>query len=90
MQVTAELSLYPLTKDYESPIISFIQHLKNHSEIQVNTHAMSTFVKGNNSDVFNAISNSLEIVNKEIETVSLVIKVITRDLPVEKGFLNFS
>jgi len=87
--VTAELSLYPLTENYEGCIIAFIKKLKSHSGIKVQTHAMSTFVKGESTLVFKAIDAALISANQEVETLSLVIKAITRNLPVEKGFLEF-
>jgi len=86
MVVTAELSLYPLTTDYEGPILAFIKALKKHDEIQVLTHSMSTYVKGESKAVFNAVEVAL---SETPETVSLVIKTINRDLPVEQGFLKF-
>ena len=86
MVVTTELSLYPLTKDYEAPIISFIQALKANTEIKVYTHSMSTYVKGESPAVFSSIESALSSLD---QTASLVIKVINRDLPVEQGFLNF-
>ena len=89
MQVTAELSLYPLVDNYEGVIIAFIKNLKLSSEVVVLTHAMSTYVKGENVDVFKAVSQALEMSNRQVETLSLVIKVVSRDLPVENGFLNF-
>ena len=84
MTITAEISLYPLLADYESVIINFIKTLKLDNSLNVTTHAMSTYVKGENKPVFDAISNALEHANKEVETLSLVIKIINRNLPVEK------
>lgn len=89
MQITAELSLYPLVNDYEAVIIPFIQKLKTHSSIEVYTHSMSTYVKGESQVVFDAIHSALDEANRKCETLSLVIKMINRDLPVEQGFLNF-
>lgn len=86
MVVTTELSLYPLTNDYEGPILAFIKVLKDNPEVEVLTHSMSTFVKGESSAVFGGIERALASVEG---TVSLVIKVINRDLPVERGFLEF-
>jgi uncharacterized protein YqgV (UPF0045/DUF77 family) len=90
MTITAEISLYPLVADYESVIINFIKSLRLDSSLKVTTHAMSTYVRGENKKVFDVISNALESANKEVETLSLIIKVINRDLPVEKKleFLN--
>ena len=89
MIITAELSLYPLQENYEKTIISFIKSLKNHEGVKVHTHAMSTFVKGQHKDVMNAISDALEAANDICKGFSLVTKIINRDLPVEKGFLEF-
>lgn len=89
MTVTAELSLYPLTKDYEEPIILFIQKLKEHKTLEVLTHSMSTYVTGDNSEVFNAINTALEMIDSQGFTVSLVLKIINKKLPVEAGFLEF-
>ena len=82
MVVTTELSLYPLTKDYEGPIIKFIQALKGQSDIQVYTHSMSTFVKGESKAVFNAIEKALTATEP---TVSLVIKAINWGSSSRKG-----
>lgn len=89
MYVTVELSLYPLTNDYEGPIISFIKQLKSSEGLSVNTTSMSTYVKGEGGLVFGSIVKALEKVDDSGFTASLVMKVINRDLPVEKGFLEF-
>ena len=89
MTVTAELSLYPLTKDYEEPIILFIKKLKEHKALQVMTHSMSTYVTGDNTEVFSAINSALEAVDSQGFTVSLVLKIINKKLPVDAGFLEF-
>jgi len=86
--VTAELSLYPLASEYEASIIQFIQVLKQEEDITVHTHAMSSYVKGESQKVFDAVHKALLKVNEKTETISLVIKMINRDLPVERGFLN--
>lgn len=88
MKVTVEMSLYPLTKDYEAPIISFINQLKGHQDLEIMTTSMSTYVKGEGKVVFSAIGGALEKVDNDGLTASLVIKVINRDLPVEQGFLD--
>ncbi len=87
MKVTAELSLYPLTSDYEASIISFIKSLKSNEDLTVLTHAMSTFVKGDINRVMEAIGEATSLLSNH--SASLVIKLITRDLPIESGFLEF-
>lgn len=87
MKVTAELSLYPLADDYEGPVIRFIKALQLNTDVSVHTHSMSTFVKGECKQVMEAIANAMEDVGES--SASLVIKILNRDLPVEKGFLEF-
>lgn len=86
MVVTTELSLYPLTNDYEAPILDFITVLKKSEGLQVHTHSMSTYLKGESKVVFAALEAAM---SQTSGTVSLIIKAINRDLPVEQGFLNF-
>jgi len=88
VKITAELSLYPLKDNYEEHIIAFIKSLKSAPDVEILTHSMSTFVKGQSKDVFNAIDTAMESI-PDLDTVSLVLKIVNRDLPVEKGFLNF-
>jgi len=87
--ITVELSLYPLSTDYEPPIIDFIKTLQSSDEIRVHTHAMSTFVKGESQKVFLAINKAMEVVHEKSHTFSLVTKIINKDLPIDKGFLIF-
>ena len=84
MIITAEMSLYPLTTDYEEAIIGFIKELKRHDNLQVWTFAMSTYVKGENHKVLQAIAAANESLAGG-PTASLVIKIINRDLPVENS-----
>lgn len=89
MIVTAELSLYPLQDNYEAAIIAFIQSLKSNPSLKVYTHAMSTFVKGDVNDVMQSIAEASIVIDKMSTGYSLVTKMINRDLPVEKGFIEF-
>jgi len=89
MIVTAELSLYPLQDNYEATIIAFIKSLKSNPSLQVSTHAMSTFVKGEIDDVMLAIAKASKSIADMNNGFSLVTKMINRDLPVEKGFIEF-
>ncbi len=89
MEITCEISLYPLTNDYETVIIPCIQYLKKQLELQVYTHAMSTFIKGDSSVVFASLSDLYKQSFMESSTHSLVIKIINKKLPVEDGFLSF-
>lgn len=88
MYLTVELSLYPLKEHYESDIIRFISALKENKVLEVHTHSMSTFIKGEKDDVFAGISAAMDAIG-HTDSFSLVMKVINRNLPVETGFLEF-
>jgi len=89
MFLTAELSLYPLTDDYEAGIITFINKLKENPEIEVYTHAMSTFIKGESLQVLTTLNTAMSEVDALGPTFSLAVKMINKNLPVDKGFLAF-
>lgn len=89
MIVTVEMSLYPLQVDYKSSILNLITKLRKHSSISTYTTEMSTYIKGEWSEVMKILEMELGDVFKEIPASSTVIKIIPQDLPVEKGFRSF-
>ncbi len=89
MIVTAELSLYPLSNEYESPIIELIQSLKKYPGLMVYTNAMSTQIKGEYGDVMKALSEHVYPAFQNPNSVCLVVKLLNRNLPIESGHLNF-
>lgn len=46
MEATVEISMYPLTEDYEAPIIAFIEPFQKHPAIEVVVHGLSTHLFG--------------------------------------------
>ena len=89
MIVTVELSLYPLHSEFEEPIINFIKALKSNPDIEVFTHSMSSYIKGEYDQVFAAIKEAYSLACLDVDTVSLVLKMVNRALPIEKGLLDF-
>lgn len=89
MQVTVELSLYPLTEDYTSVIIDFIQGLKKDNRFLIRTSAMSTYIVGEYDDVMSLLSIELKKVYQHIPDSSTVIKIIPKKLNIEGGWLDF-
>ena len=90
MNLTCEISLYPLVEHYEATIIEVIKTLKKCDGVEVNTHAMSTFLKGKPEKIFAALSAVYGLESMRSSPNALVIKIINKDLPVEAGFLNFA
>jgi uncharacterized protein YqgV (UPF0045/DUF77 family) len=89
MRVTIELSLYPLREDYTGIIIQLIKDLKAYESIAVHTTAMSTYISGDYEEVFAILCKELKTVYEVIPDSSTVIKIIPKDLNIEKGFLRF-
>ena len=89
MKITIELSLYPLKEDYTGVIIDFIKKLKEHKVIKVHSTAMSTYVSGDYDTVMRIVSTELKTLHQLVPDSSTVMKIIPKDLNIEKGFLTF-
>ena len=61
MQLSAELSLYPLAGKIETPINTFIEGLCATNDLSVVTNSMSTQIHGDASEVFSAIQSALAL-----------------------------
>ncbi len=89
MQVTLEISMYPLKNEYEAYIIDFISRLKNNEGILVKTNAMSTYIQGEFEEVWNLLGKELNGTFESGIPVSNVIKIIPRTLPLKDNWLEF-
>lgn len=61
MQASADISYYPLTEEYLTPIKAFIARLNTYSEILVKTNGMSTQVFGEYRDLMRILTDEIEI-----------------------------
>lgn len=80
MQLSAEISLYPLADEYLSVIKDFVERLAKYEEITVNTNTMSTQVFGEFRTVMAILTEELERVYQHVPSQVLVCKFINRDL----------
>jgi uncharacterized protein YqgV (UPF0045/DUF77 family) len=62
MQISVEISLYPLTDDYEEIILGFLAQLKHYPHITAETNGMSTRLFG----AYDAVMECLQIEMKKI------------------------
>ena len=83
MQVSAELSLYPLTADYEPVIIDFIQRLRAQPGILVATNPLSTQLTGDYDAVMAALTVAMRPTMAAEQSCSLVIKLL--NVSIEPG-----
>lgn len=79
MVITAELSLYPLKADYVPTIQSYIEKLHQFEGIEVRTHALSTEVFGEFSQVMKAVQAATQRVFEHDQAAVLVAKYLNKD-----------
>lgn len=86
MQIGAEISLYPLTAQYEEIIIEFIRGLNQRVDLRIHTNDMSTQVAGEAEVVFNAIQElSIKAMKQSSDTV-IIVKYLNRAIEPGKTF----
>ncbi|MBC2601330.1 YkoF family thiamine/hydroxymethylpyrimidine-binding protein [Puniceicoccus vermicola] len=73
MQATVEISLYPLTDDYESVVLAFLDDLEQEESITFSTNGMSTQIFGEAADIFAAVGRQFEKVQETGKAI-LVLK----------------
>lgn len=83
MNASIELSLYPLSEDYKERIISFIEGLKKHNEIEVLVNGMSTQLFGEYDVLMDVLKNELKPQLEKHRTMA-VLKIGDGDLKPEK------
>lgn len=88
MIITVEISLYPLQSDYEEEIIRFVKNMKNREGLSVYTTAMSTYIKGEYSEVMNAITEEAASIFVSASKKVLVMKLLNAAAPIENGYLE--
>lgn len=59
MQLTAELSLYPLSENYIDIVLAFIDTLEQSEELTIRRNAMSTQISGEATQVMRVIQTAL-------------------------------
>ena len=72
MNVSIEISMYPLQKDFIPIIDHFLAQLHAHEGLKVNTNNMSTQVFGNAATIFPLVQEILLIPIKELSNVLLL------------------
>ena len=79
MQVSIDVSLYPLKEKFIPPIDYFISDLKKYDNIEVRTNSMSTQLFGDFDDLMSILKIEIEkTFKKEINSV-LNLKIVNGD-----------
>jgi uncharacterized protein YqgV (UPF0045/DUF77 family) len=79
MNITADISMYPLDEAYEQPILAFIENLRRQPEVEVHTNAMSTQLYGAYDDVMRLLQTEMKAAFENPEAVIMVVKFLNRD-----------
>lgn len=74
MTVTAEISYYPLSEDYVSRVLAFVERLRSRGDITIATNPMSTHITGRYDAVMEVITEEFGEALEEEDAV-LVMKV---------------
>lgn len=60
MHITVEISYYPLTDQYDQPVLELLELLKDQADIAIETGTMSTLIAGEYSVVMDLLNNCMK------------------------------
>ena len=83
MQASAEISLYPLTTDYENVVLDFIQRMKQYEDLRLVTNELSTQITGDYDLLMEALHQEMKATFHRGRISSFVIKVL--NISIEPG-----
>lgn len=83
MQLTAELSLYPLTERYIEVVQTFINDLERCAGLVIRKNAMSTQISGQSEAVMEAVHQVLQASYERAGKQVLVAKFIPGDFHID-------
>ena len=76
MEISVDISLYPLKEDYVVPILAFIKGLESNPEITVKKNQLSTQIYGEYHAVMSLLQNEIYDVFTEIPESAIILKLI--------------
>lgn len=83
MNVSVEISLYPLDGAYEGPIVEFIHRLREYPSVTVATNALSTQLNGPYAMVMAALTESMKPTLAAERKAAFVLKIL--NVAIEPG-----
>lgn len=85
MNITAEMSLYPLKDGPVPEIIEFIRELREQPDLEIVSNQLSTQLRGEFDAVTSAINRCMRRVMQAPNTVVLVVKYLNVDLEISRA-----
>ncbi len=78
MKVSIDISMYPLHKDFEKPIIEFIKKLRE-SKFEVEENGLSTQIFGEYLEVMQFVNSNVHEALLQEENCVFILKIVTAD-----------
>lgn len=76
MEISVDISLYPLQENYEEPIFAFIKGLEKNPDITVMKNQLSTQIYGDYHAIMTLLNDEMYEVFKEIPKSAIVLKFV--------------
>jgi len=76
MEISVDISMYPLQKDFEAPILAFISALEKESSVEVVRNELSTQVHGDYKVIMPLLEKEMFSVFTEIPDSIFVLKFV--------------
>lgn len=80
MNVSVDISLYPLTEDFLTVVDEFIQRLKNEPDLTVKVNDLSTQVFGDYETVLSKVNAAMLATHKQTPKAAFIMKVLNGHL----------
>ena len=80
MKVAVDISLYPLDQDFIPPIKDVIERLNTYETLEVVTNPMSTQLRGEFSDVMQALTTEMGTTFESLPKAVFAIKILNNPL----------
>lgn len=80
MNVSVDISLYPLTEDFLTVVDEFIQRLKNEPDLTVKVNDLSTQVFGEYQTVLSKVNAAMQTTHEKTPKAAFVMKVLNGHL----------
>ncbi|MCA0932848.1 hypothetical protein LCM02_10330 [Lutimonas saemankumensis] len=78
MNISVDISMYPLHKDFEEPIINFIKSLRT-SGFHIEENGLSTQIFGAYKEVMNFLNENIHSALLDEKNCVFVLKIVTDD-----------
>ena len=76
MEISVDISMYPLQSEYEAPISAFIEKLKQDPTVKVSCNELSTQLHGDYRIIMKMLEDEIYSVFKEIPDSIFVLKFV--------------